>query len=239
MSLSRRRFLAITGAATLTPYILWETGKFPSSLDHIILGCDDLASGVALVEERTGVRAALGGVHPDRGTANALLSFGEDHYLEILAPDPNAKSVQPSAVQQVVMLKGLSSPRLMNWAVHTKDIDGLATKLRNLGVQIVGPLPGSRKRPDGRVLSWKRLVLADDLQGVLPFFIEWSAASIHPSSDSPKGCNLDRWAAADKNSQELSNTFHKIGIDMLVEQNEKPQLRARLAGPRGVLAVTS
>jgi len=127
----------------------------------------------------------------------------------------------------------------MNWAVHTKDIDGLAVKLRNSGIEIVGPLPGSRKRPDGRVLRWKRLMLTNDFHGLLPFFIEWSAESIHPSSDSPKGCHLDRWAAADKDPPQLSKTFHKIGIDILAEQNEKPQLRAHLTGPEGTLAVTS
>jgi hypothetical protein len=68
-------------------------------LDHVMLGCNDLDRGIASVEQHTGVRAAFGGVHPDRGTANALLSLGERHYLEIIAPDPKAANIEPGAAR--------------------------------------------------------------------------------------------------------------------------------------------
>ena len=237
--ISRRDLFFATGIAALTPSFSWASDEFPSSLDHIILGCADLDGGIRFVEERTGVRAALGGVHPDRGTRNALLSLGDRHYLEIMAPDPNGKAVQAWASHQLETLKGLVNPRLMGWAVHPNDIDSLAKKFRESGLQVLGPWPGSRTRPDGRVVSWKSFSLADDRHGLLPFFIEWGKDSVHPSSDAPTGCHIERFALAASDEEELSKTLRRIEVEAPVEHSQTPHLNLRISGSRATLEVTS
>src|SRR6267378_4155940 len=237
--ISRRLFLGFTGAVMAAPLNSWavdaeEEDQVPALLDHIILGCNDLDRGIDLVEENTGVRPAIGGVHPGRGTRNALLSLGERRYLEIIAPDP--------AQQKIVhfpQIRAMTDPRLIGWAVHPPDIATTAKLLRDNQVAFQGPDDGSRKRPDGRVLNWKTVNLADDRPGLLPFFIEWSAHSVHPSKDAPKGCHLDYFTVMAVDPAELSQVFQRIRVDAPVERSDRERLRAHITGPRGELGLSS
>jgi hypothetical protein len=234
--ISRRLFLALAGSSLVVPPLVLGKEEVPTLLDHILLGCSDLDRGIAFVEEQTGIRAAFGGVHPGRGTQNALLSFGERRYLEIIAPDPG----QPEAKDALVFyLKKLSEPRLVHWAAHPGDLSVLAKKLHEAGVAFNGPTPGSRKRPDGRVLQWQILALKDNASWTLPFFIEWSADSLHPSADAPKGCALLRFEALTPDPENLAKMTATLGLDFPIAKADEPQLRATLAGPKGQFSITS
>lgn len=202
--------------------------EVPTLLDHILLGCSDLDRGIAFVEERTGVRAAFGGVHPGRGTRNALLSLGERRYLEIIAPDP-----EQSEVPDAYGLLRLDEPRLVTWAAHPGDIQALAARLAKAGIAAERPTPGSRKRLDGRLLQWKTLNLQETEGGLLPFFIEWSAGSTHPSEDSPKGCQLAQFFAGAPNPEAVRAMVEHLGIDLVVRKSKKPELNAVIVGKKG------
>ena len=232
--LSRRTFMAVTGGALAAPSISWGAVDAPVMLDHILLGCTLLTSGIELVAKRTGVRAAFGGVHPGRGTENALLSLGERHYLEIIALDP----LQSDAPDHYGLAK-LIVPRLVGWAAHPGDLNSLATRLRDADIAFDGPNPGSRKRPDGRLLQWKTLNLKDDDAGLLPFFIEWSADTVHPSADSPAGCRIVRFEIATPEPEQLSKAVAILGIHVKIAKAKYAQLRATIAGPKGELVLTS
>lgn len=156
--------------------------------DHLILGCKDLDEGIEYMEKVCGYHAAIGGSHPGRGTRNALLKLGHKSYLEILAPDPS----QPE-LKWHKDLATLDAPLLVGWAVAIKNIEQYATHLRGHGVACIGPNAGSRVTPAGQTLRWKTLVLEDDKQGILPFYIEWAPDSAHPSSTAPGECVLDHW----------------------------------------------
>jgi hypothetical protein len=186
----RRTFLYITGGAmgasfSTTPNVM--NAVQPCEPDHIILGCRNLDQGIAYMERLSGYRAASGGSHPGRGTRNALLKLGYKSYLEILAPDP----VQAELVWHKE-LASLELPRLVGWAQAVNNIEQYVTHLRERGIACIGPLPGSRTKPNGDVLKWKTVVREDDKAGILPFYIEWAEDSPHPSSDAPGACLLNR-----------------------------------------------
>jgi hypothetical protein len=223
----------------VSPSVAWaadveDDDDVPALLDHILLGCNDLGRGIELVEENTGVRAAIGGVHPGRGTRNALLSLGERRYLEIIAPDP-----AQSQIAHFPQIRAMTEPRLIGWAVHPPDIAAIATQLRENKIEFKGPDDGSRKRPDGQVLNWKTINLADDHHGLLPFFIEWGAESVHPSKDAPKRCSLAYFEILSDEPDELSAIIKRIGLDLPVQRSDKPRLRALISGPKGDLGLTT
>jgi len=233
-TLGRRPFITVAAGAACAPLLTSAAIQVPSLLDHFILGCDDLDRGIDFVEKHTGVRAAFGGVHPGRGTRNALLSLGARKYLEIMAPDPAQQ-----ATPQIPRLRELKEPRLVGWAAHPGDLEKLSAHLREARIPFEGPRAGSRQRPDGKVLHWKSLTLKDDQGGLLPFFIEWSADSIHPSADAPQGCRLARFGAVSPDTDALKKIADLLQLDMPVSPGAKAALRATIVGPKGELTLTS
>jgi Glyoxalase-like domain len=205
----------------------------PKILDHILLGCNDLDAGIDYVYQRTGVRAAAGGVHPGAGTKNALLSLGPSRYLEIIAPDP----LQPASSDPRA-LAGLKSPVLVGWAAHRHDLNDFAVKLRGAGIECVGPNPGSRSRPDGTTLRWSTLALKDVREGVLPFFIEWDSHSLHPSVDAPAGCGLADFRIDTPDPSALKSLAAELQLDVQIRQSNHAQLAATITGPKGPMTLS-
>jgi hypothetical protein len=205
-----------------------------SELDHIILGIDDLDRGVAWLEERAGVRAIFGGIHPGRGTCNALLALGSGRYLEILAPDP-----QQSSLAWFTEVRSMTEPKLLTWAVHTSDLAALARNAVAAGFPIDGPQDGARTGPDGKILNWRLFHLRDNYGGLLPFFIEWGRESVHPSTNAPPGCRLERFHLESSSPQELARACQALSVEASLESGEKPLLRACIASPRGEVELTS
>jgi hypothetical protein len=208
-----------------------------SAVDHLLLGVSELDRGIAWIEERTGVRAQIGGSHPGVGTRNALLSLGGRRYLEIIAPDP-----AQSDFKFRLDVRKLSEPRLITWAAGTKNVEEVAKRARAGGFDVFGPQPGSRKRPDGKVLSWKTLGVKSDLAAddvdPIPFFIEWASDSRHPSEDSPKGCELVALEIAHPRPADVDGVLSKLGIEAKPKTRDRALLMATLRTPKGVLKLS-
>jgi hypothetical protein len=226
---SRRTMLLAAGALAVPAR---AAPAVPGSFDHMLLGCGDLDQGIDFVEHHLGVRAAIGGVHPGRGSRNALVSLGERRYLGIIAPDP----AQPRS-SDVRQLYQIESPRLIGWAAHVDDMDAVVRRLTGANVAFEPAKPGSRKRPSGQMLRWKALSLRDDYGGLLPFFIEWDKDSPHPSADAPGGCRLDRFDIATPQPDALKATLSRLELNAAVTSAAQPALHAKMTGPKGTLSL--
>jgi hypothetical protein len=185
-----------------------------------------------------GCAAAVMLVVPTLATASiGRVPKSLDHmlrYLEIIAPDPS----QPDAAD-ARNLRTLKRPALVGWAEHRDHLDEFASVLHADGVDYVGPVPGSRLRPDGSVLNWKSLSLKGDEHGILPFFIEWGATTKHPSLDSPKGCRLDSLQITTSNPASLGTLSKTLDLDVAIGHSVAPRLIAHLQGPAGSLKLQS
>jgi hypothetical protein len=199
-----------------------------SGIDHVILGIDDLQKGIAELERATGVRAELGGAHPGRGTRNALISLGGNHYLEILAPNPE----DPGVAKAREELAGLTSLKPIGWAARSEDLAALQQRLRGQGVETSEIQPGARDRPDGSRLAWKTLGI-DSTLGLLPFFIAWDRETKHPSTTSPGGCRLTGFFLEDPAPDALRKTLRGAGLDIEVRKGREQRIRLALSCPSG------
>ncbi|HEY7405159.1 MAG TPA: VOC family protein [Candidatus Angelobacter sp.] len=237
-TISRRLFLgfaAIALAGRRGAFAVDTIPNVPTDLDHVLLGVNNLDHGISWLEESSGVRAMFGGVHPGRGTRNALLSLGPRRYLEVIAPDPQQSSVSNEMVN---LLRKIQEPRLIGWAAHTNDLGGIVQKAATAGIAIQNPRDGSRTRPDGKTLRWRSCGLKEDYAGVLPFFIEWSAGSVHPSQDAPPGCTLQHFFVESPAVKEVRSIASKLGLNLEAKPSKKPFLGARIAGKKGAFELS-
>ncbi|MGZ4825885.1 MAG: VOC family protein [Terriglobales bacterium] len=202
------------------------------AFDHILVGSPNLEAAIDWFEKKTGVRPVVGGRHPGRGTRNALASLGKPHYLELLAPDPEQPNVDTPRLR---VFRSLSLPAPYTWAAAMHDMEATRRAAEKARLKFEGPTPGSRKRPDGRLLEWSFLTLADDLNGLLPFFIEWGAQSLHPSEDSPQGCTLKALQLISPDAKKVEAALRIFGIRADVRHGAAPKLTVSLSTPRGVL----
>lgn len=199
------------------------------AVDHLLLGVPKLEDGIAWVAEKTGVEAMVGGRHPGLGTHNALLSLGAKQYLEIIAPDPTQTTLAPP----FAFLQLATAPRLLTWAAATTDIHAVAARAHAAGFALNGPQAGSRARPNGATLHWQTLFLKNDFSLLLPFFIEWGAASRHPSEDSPAGCTLQAFVLETPQPEKLCVVCKQLGLAATVHRSSEARLRVVLQTPQG------
>jgi hypothetical protein len=165
----------------------------------------DLDAAVATFRQ-LGLHVVPGGEHPNWGTHNALCYFDDLTYIELLAIRSEADALNSdmggNAHRYLAGGEGIATT-----ALRSENIADDAARMRDRGVAVTGPIPGSRRRPDGSLLTWQ-LALPDWPQ---PFLIQWgdtaqerradliARGALAPHPMAPSGLRLERvaWAVTD------------------------------------------
>jgi len=190
------------------------------AFDHILIGAPDVDLGIRWIEERTGVRAMFGGNHPGAGTRDAP-AFPRHRALS-----GNHRS-RPCASQRArhTRAKRPFVARIIQWAIHTENIAAAKRMVETGGIKTVGPQPGSRQRPDGKLLRWQTLGI-EQTTPLVPFFIQWEAGSPHPSSDSPRLGTTKSLRFETPQPDELRRILHAYAVQAEIRQIEHAAHRA-------------
>lgn len=206
------------------PLDLWgwsDLGRMMWHIDHLAVVCRDLRHGVALVEETLGVTMRPGGRHARFATHNALLGLAGGLYLEVIAPDPEAKTgtARWFGLDQID-----AGSRLGNWICRVPDLGrALALSPPDAGD------PVEMERAD---LHWTIAVPKDGslpMQGGWPTLIEWAAGTHHPAQRLPvSGCALSALTILHPNADAI-----RVGLAGMLTD---PRLRFETAARPGLVA---
>lgn len=224
------RTLLLTAIAVIANTVPANAQPAAATVDHIILGIDSLERGMRLLHAQTGVTLVKGGVHPGRGTQNALMSLGRGVYLELLAPN----FAETASASRVAFFSQFRTLTPYGWAMNMTNADSLVARATARGLSPTPIQAGSRARPDGRKLEWRTMVpWPRPFSDYLPFFIEWSASSAHPSAESPSGCTLGTVRMTSPAPDSLRALLARGEVVIPVVQGTAEGLQFDLDCPRG------
>ena len=135
------------------------------SLDHIVIGVNDLAEGSADFRE-LGFQVTPGGEHSSGNTHNTLVGFDDGSYLELIAFKD--RQIQPEHKWGERLSRGEG---FLDFALAGSGLETEARNLDQAGIPHSGVRPLGRLRPDGQRIDWLLLNPMTDA-APLPFLIE-------------------------------------------------------------------
>lgn len=118
-----------------------------TSIDHIVILVNDLAAATANYTA-LGFTVTPGGEHTGGATHNALVTFADGSYLELIA-------FRRAAPEHIWWRHVAAGEGIIDFALLPGAIADDIAAARARGLEIDGPFPGGRERPDGVRLEWQ------------------------------------------------------------------------------------
>lgn len=204
-------------------------------LDHLVVAAATLAEGRSWLQDQLGVPMQDGGRHESFGTHNALLRLGAEHYLEVIAVDPEAPAPARARLFELdtpQMVRRLADgPALVHWVVGTS----------RSALDSADPVHGSPMALSRGSNRWT-LTVPDDghlpMGGVLPSLIAWHTP--RPAGSLPdRGVVLRQLALATPDADRLRARLEALDLvdTPVVVDADQPSLKAVLQTPLGPVSI--
>jgi hypothetical protein len=187
-------------------------------IDHIAICMSDLQHGIDTFA-RLGFNVYPGGRHPGRGTHNAISLNAED-YLELLSVcDPDeyrAATARPGQPGGGLLDFIAAGGGLRFVAVASDDLAADAAAMRGRGIDVTGPLEGSRRTERGLELSWRLAALGPRHPLPLVFIqhltpIEVRRGQVPRPGEHPNGVQrIDRVYIAVRDARAEAETYARV-----------------------------
>jgi catechol 2,3-dioxygenase-like lactoylglutathione lyase family enzyme len=138
------------------------------TLDHVLVLTSDLAAATERTAALLGREPSWRGEHPGAGTANSLFRL-DNTYLELLSPAGDA-GLAPQLRERLAR----DGEGVFGLAFGSADADETVAELRERGVEVADPAPGSgRDTQTGAERQWRNAFLTPAAgRGLLLFVIE-------------------------------------------------------------------
>ena len=206
-------------------------------LDHLVYAVPDLDAACAAVAKNSGVTPTAGGVHPGRGTHNALVGLAGGAYLELIAAhptEPHGPNGRWMGVDLVI------APTLTRWAIRGVDVAAFAKTLRDAGYpQLARLAVGQRRTPGGQTLRWHMTEPQPaPAVEVIPFALDWSESEAHPADGLASEVTLETLRLERPEAGRVGALFARLGLSGYeIAAGPVPRISATFRGPGGTLTL--
>ncbi len=138
----------------------------PKAIDHVVVAVHDLTQAITDYR-RLGFTVTIGGDHAHRGSHNALITFDDGSYIELIAfkHEPPVKDNTWWDLLQI-------GEGLVDFALVSDDLLAELEHLSARDFDITGPMEGGRLRKDGIRIAWRVARLNTAGSERLPFLID-------------------------------------------------------------------
>ena len=205
----------------------------PRKIDHIVYAVPDLNLAMEEFAIKSGASPVFGGYHPHHGTKNALLNLGDGCYLEFLAIDLENKSVTPPRWMGIDMI---GAPKITRWSLKSLDLDFDSEIVRAFRPEMGMIIGGSRKLDLGDILRWDMILplTAPEVE-LIPFMVDWSRSSKHPTDSLPLECQLISLTLTHPQPDKILQVFKRLSVDTEIKYAESASISMQLNCPNGVV----